>query len=114
MRRRRRRRGSRVGSPKMLEEVNGLWQELCGKMEEEVLEKCNVEQAKKGAYKGRGELLEWRIVKKRKDITARNGAKIVGQEFSHGSESTACIEVKACKEVKEKKKEANSNKEWTS
>ena len=70
------------------EEVNGLWQEPCGKMEEEVLEKCNVEQAKKGAYKGRGEPLEWRIVKKRKDITLGNGAKIVGQEFSHGAEST--------------------------
>ena len=35
-------------------------------MEEEVLEKYKVEEAKNGAYKGRGEPLEWRIVQKEK------------------------------------------------
>ena len=44
------------------EEVDNLWKELCGKMAEEVLEKDKVEEAKMGAYKGRGEPLEWRIV----------------------------------------------------
>ena len=38
--------------------------DLSGKIEEEVLEKCKAEEAKKDAYEGRGEPLEWQIVKK--------------------------------------------------
>ena len=40
------------------EGTNELWKELCGKMEEEVLEKYKVEQIKEDAYKGRGEPLK--------------------------------------------------------
>ena len=36
----------------------------------EVLEKYSVEEAKKGAYNGRGEPQEWRIVKKREKKSA--------------------------------------------
>ena len=35
-------------------------------MKEEVLEKYEVEEARRDAYKGRGEPLEWRIAKKEK------------------------------------------------
>ena len=58
------------------------------------MEKYKVEEAKKGAYKGRGEPLEWPIVKKRKDISLGHGVKIAGQELSHGSETAACSESK--------------------
>ena len=50
------------------EGMNDLWEELCGKMEEEVLEKCRVKEARKHAYKRRGEPPEWRIVKKKRII----------------------------------------------
>ena len=46
------------------EEVHNLWKELCGKIQEEVLEKYKVEEFKRGACKGRGEPLEWRIIKR--------------------------------------------------
>ena len=39
---------------------------LCGKMDEEVLEEYRVEEAWESANKGRGEPLEWRIVNKKK------------------------------------------------
>ena len=35
----------------------------CRKIEEEVLEKCKVEVSKRGAYKGRGEPSQWRMVR---------------------------------------------------
>ena len=50
------------------ERVKDLWKELSGKMEEEVLAKYKVEEAKKGACQGRGEPLEWRIVKKKREV----------------------------------------------
>ena len=36
--------------------------------------------------------------KKRKDISLENGVKVTGQEWSHGSENTACSEAKVCKQ----------------
>ena len=40
------------------EGFDDLWEELCGKMEEEeVMEKYNIEEAKKSAYRGRGDPL---------------------------------------------------------
>ena len=39
-----------------------MWKELFGRMEEEVLEKYKVDENKKGAYKGRDEPSECRIV----------------------------------------------------
>ena len=64
-------------------------------MEEEVLEKYKVEEAKKSANNGRGEPPEWRITKKRKrGISFKNRVMLVGREFSHGSQNTACSETK--------------------
>ena len=39
---------------------------LAEKMEEEVLDKYKVEESKRGAFKGRGDPLEWRKVNKNK------------------------------------------------
>ena len=61
------------------EEVDNLWEELSGQIDEKNLEKYGVDEAKKCAYKGRGEPLEWRIVKKGRDIGLEHGAKIVGR-----------------------------------
>ena len=41
---------------------DSLWRELCAKMEEDVLEKLEVDEAKTGAYQERGEPLDWRGV----------------------------------------------------
>ena len=53
------------------EGVDEVWKELSGNMEEEFQDKYKVEEAKKGAYKGRGDPLEWRIVKKYKKYQPR-------------------------------------------
>ena len=34
------------------EQVENLWEEVCAKMDEEVMEKYRVEESKKSAYKG--------------------------------------------------------------
>ena len=54
------------------------------KMEEEVLEKYKVEEAKKGADQGRGEPLEWRTVNRVTRYQSRNEVNIAGREFIHG------------------------------
>ena len=64
------------------EGTNELWKELCGKMEEEVLEKCKVEEIKKDAYKGRGEPLKWPIVKQEKRDPPRKWSEDCWANFS--------------------------------
>ena len=39
------------------EEMDECWKRMAEKMEEEVLEKCKVEDSKRGAYRGRGSFL---------------------------------------------------------
>ena len=51
--------------------VDGLWKELCGTLEEGVLEKYKVDEANKGACQGREEPLDWRIVKREKRFQPR-------------------------------------------
>ena len=48
------------------EGIDGLWKELCGNMEEEVLDKYAklTKQTNKFVCQGRGEPLKWRVVKK--------------------------------------------------
>ena len=59
-------------STKVLEEIAhqavAQWRSISqkGTMEGDVLEKYKVDEAKTGAYRGRGEPLDWRIVKKEK------------------------------------------------
>ena len=48
------------------EDMDRCWKELAEKMEEEVLEKCKVENSKRKAYRGRGAPLEWRRVRRSK------------------------------------------------
>ena len=51
----------------------GIWKELRGRTEEEVLEKYKVNEAHKGAYQERGEQLKWLIVWKGKRYQRRKG-----------------------------------------
>ena len=53
------------------EEIDNTWKKLSGKIEEEVLEKYKVEGSKRGAYKGRGQLSEWRMVQRVKNYQRR-------------------------------------------
>ena len=53
------------------EGMDNVWKVLCGKMADEVLEKYNVEENKKGACKGRGKPLKWRIVQRVKKYQPR-------------------------------------------
>ena len=47
-------------------EMDLCWKKLAERMEEEVLDKYKVEESKRVAFKGRGDLLEWRSVRKNK------------------------------------------------
>ena len=55
-------------------ETNLFWKNLAERMEEEVLDKYKVEESKKGTFKGRGNPLEWRRV--RRSEKYRNAAEI--------------------------------------
>ena len=47
-------------------EMDLCWKKLVERMEGEVLDKYKVEESKRGAFKGRGDPLEWRRVCKNK------------------------------------------------
>ena len=47
-------------------ETDLRWKSLAGRMEEEVLDKYHVEESKKGAFKGSGNPLEWKRVRRSK------------------------------------------------
>ena len=44
---------------------------LAERMEEEVLDKYKVEESKRGAFKGRGNTLKWKIVRRNKRLKIR-------------------------------------------
>ena len=90
------------------EEKDDSWKELFGQLEENVLEKYKVEEAKTGAHIGRCESLEWRIVKKRRHINLESGRQAVGREFSHGSE-TACMQRNKSVQAGETEEEESSS-----
>ena len=48
-------------------EMDQCWKKLAEKIEEEVLEKCKVDDNKRGAYRGRGSELEWRRMRKKQE-----------------------------------------------
>ena len=50
-------------------------------MEEEPLEKCKDEEAKKDARKGRGEPLAWRIVERKEVSTSKMGRRLLARIF---------------------------------
>ena len=60
------------------------------------MEKYNVEQTKKSAYKERGEPSEWRILE--------SVVKIAWRESSRGSGNTESNEAKVCRKAKQKGK----------
>ena len=53
------------------EEMDQCWKELAEKTEEEVLDKYKVEDNKRGASRGRGSPLEWRLVRRSKKYRIR-------------------------------------------
>ena len=52
-------------------EMDLCWKNLAERMEEEVLDKHKVEESKQGTFKGRGNLLEWRRVRRKKRYKIR-------------------------------------------
>ena len=46
--------------------MDQCWRNLAERMEEEVLDKYKVEEGKREAFRGRGDPLEWRRVRKNK------------------------------------------------
>ena len=64
------------------EGFHDLWKKPRGKMEEEVLEKKKVEEAKKDAYKGRGEPPTGGVPKKKRCIHfAKMERRLLGHNF---------------------------------
>ena len=49
-------------------EMDLCWKKLAERMEEDVLDNYKVEESKRGAFEGRGDPLEWRRVRKKKEI----------------------------------------------
>ena len=52
-------------------EMDLCWKNLAERMEEEALDKFNVEESQKGAFKGRGNPLEWKRVRRSKKYRIR-------------------------------------------
>ena len=52
-------------------DVDDCWKKIAGKIEEEVLDEYKVENSKREAYRGRGALLEWRLVRRSKKYRVR-------------------------------------------
>ena len=53
------------------EEMDQCWKKVAERMEEEVLDKCKVEDSKREAYRGRGSPLEWGRVRRSKKYRIR-------------------------------------------
>ena len=52
-------------------EMDLCWKNLAERMEEEVLDKYKVEESKRGEFKGRGNPLEWKRVRRSKKYRIR-------------------------------------------
>ena len=52
-------------------EMDPCWKNLAERVEEEVLDKYKVEESKRGAFKGRGNPLEWKRVRRNKRYKIR-------------------------------------------
>ena len=63
-------------------EMDQCWKKLAKKIEAEVLEKCKVDDNKRGAYRGRGYELEWRRMRKNKyRIRMWREERLLGKNF---------------------------------
>ena len=60
------------------EEMDECGKKLAEKIEEEVLDKYKVEDNKRGAYRGRGSVLEWRRVRRSRKYRRR---RLFGKNF---------------------------------
>ena len=63
-------------------EMDQCWKKLAEKIEEEVLEKCKVDDNKRGAYRGRSSELEWTRMRKNKNrIRMWREERLLGNNF---------------------------------
>ena len=63
-------------------EMDQCWKKLAERMEEEVLDKYNVEECKREAFRGRGAPLEWRRVRKNKKYRIKKvERRLLGKNF---------------------------------
>ena len=86
------------------EEMDECWKKLAEKIEEE-LDKYKVEDNKRGAYRGRGSLLEWRRVRRSRKYRIRKcGESCSARIFALFKEKT-CSVCKACMKMRQKEKE---------
>ena len=83
--------------------VDGLWKELCGTLEEGVLEKYKVDEANKGGCPGRKEPLDWRIVKRENRFQPRMWREDCWAGIFSWLKSSA--KKKACRQEEEEEEE---------
>ena len=61
-------------------EMDQCWKILTERMEEEVLDKYEVEESKREAFRGRGASLEWRRVRKKQEVqNEKVGRRLLGK-----------------------------------
>ena len=60
-----------VSSRSTSEKIHNFWDTLAAKIDEEMLEKQKVKDSKRGAYRGSGEPLQWRLVRRVKKYQPR-------------------------------------------
>ena len=75
-------------------------------MEEEALDRYKVEGSKRGAFKGTGDPLVWRKVRKNKryEIRKECGEKTAGQSFSPSLVNTTCSVCRASRRSQQKRR----------
>ena len=63
-------------------EMDLCWKNLAERMEEEVLDKYNVEESKEEAFRGRGASLEWRRERGKQEIPKKEmERRLLGKNF---------------------------------
>ena len=85
-------------------EMDQSWTKLAERMEEDVLDKYNVEESNKEVFNGRSASLGWRRVRKNNRNIIKSGERIVGREFSPCLENTTCSVCKGSRRRERKKK----------
>ena len=85
-------------------EVDLCWKSLAERMEEEVLDKYEVEERKKGPSKAGVTPWNGKECAETRNIKLESGEKIAGRDFSPCSEKTICSVCKASMRIRSKKK----------
>ena len=86
------------------EEMDQCWKELAEKTEEEVLDKYKVEDNKRGASRGRGSPLGWRLVRRSKKYRIRKWREDCWARILALFRVKACSTCTTCMKIPRKKK----------